>query len=61
MSKYRIAKRTYSSGDVRYQIQEKILWWWFDLGSEYWQSLSFAQDRLRSIEGNKVVNQEIIQ
>ena len=60
MNKYRIVKRTDSSGDVRYQIQEKILWWWFDLASEYWSSLSFAQDRVKSFEGDKVVNQEIV-
>lgn len=60
MSKYRIAKRTYSSGDVRYQIQQKILWWWFDLASEYWQGLSFAEDRVKSFEGNKVISQEIV-
>lgn len=61
MSKYRIVKTVYESGDARYQIQQKFICWWIDLGGEYWQTLNFAKDRIRSLEGNRIISEEVVE
>lgn len=60
MRKFRIVKTLYESGEATYQIQHKFLFWWIDIAGEYWQSFNFAKDRLHSIEGNRIVSEEVV-
>jgi len=60
MSRYRIIKYSYESGEVRYQIQQKFLCIWIDVGGEYWETLDFAKERLRQFEGNKILSKSVI-
>lgn len=61
MGKYRIVKFTYESNESRYQIQQKFLWFWFDVGGEYWETLQFARKRLVEIGGQKVVTKVVVE
>ena len=71
--KYRIVKKTYSSGLSWYYIQEKILFFWIYLVKDYYgfyglerisfSSLDSAQEHIKQLSiktNNKVIKKEIL-
>lgn len=50
--KARIVERTRKDGSIRYVIQQKILFWWFDTDN-YHESLSEAKKRFCFYDGTK--------
>lgn len=58
MKRHRIVKTQYESGKIQYIIEVKWWFWWVE--DERWDSLSYAQERLKEITQYKVVSEEIV-
>lgn len=58
-SKYRIVKVQYEHGKTQYIIESKWLFWW--IREESWDTLSFAQQRVKELISNKIVSEEVVE
>lgn len=56
MKKYRIAQVDYESGSTQFLIEFKFLFWWIE--EERWNSLSYAQNRLKEITQYKSISKK---
>lgn len=60
MKKYRISQVDYESGLTQFLIESKFMFWWLE--EERWNSLSYAQDRLKEITQYKIISKkEVVQ